>query len=121
MLRTTLTAALLLLGGLVSLNAQAAETAYRLSSDTAFILNLDLQAVRNSEVGGRLLGVVVDKAIEKIAAYRDEWRAAGHPGHGTVTLMLHTFVGSSDDEVRAIVWIISAIFLFRFFYLSGGH
>jgi hypothetical protein len=67
MLRTTLTAALLLLGGLVSLNAQAAETAYRLPSDTAFILNLDLQAVRNSEVGGRLLGVVVDKAIEKIA------------------------------------------------------
>ena len=67
MLRTTLAAALLLLGGLVSLTAQAAETAYRLPSDTAFILNLDLQAVRNSEVGGRLLGVVVDKAIEKIA------------------------------------------------------
>jgi AGZA family xanthine/uracil permease-like MFS transporter len=24
-------------------------------------------------------------------------------------------------EVPIIVWIISAVFLFRFFYLSGGH
>ena len=28
------------------------------------------------------------------------WREAGHPGEGRVTLMLHTFVGDDDDEVR---------------------
>jgi len=67
MLRTALAIALLLLGSLSAPVAQAEEATYRLPSDTAFILNLDLQAVRKSEVGGRLLGVVVDKAIEKIA------------------------------------------------------
>lgn len=67
MLRTALATALLLLGSLSAPVAQAEEATYRLPSDTAFILNLDLQAVRKSEVGGRLLGVVVDKAIEKIA------------------------------------------------------
>ncbi len=67
MLRTALATALLLLGSFTAPVAQAEEATYRLPSDTAFILNLDLQAVRKSEVGGRLLGVVVDKAIEKIA------------------------------------------------------
>ena len=67
MLRTALATALLLLGSLSAPVALAEDATYRLPSDTAFILNLDLQAVRKSEVGGRLLGVVVDKAIEKIA------------------------------------------------------
>ena len=67
MLRTALATALLLLGSFFAPVAQAEEATYRLPSETAFILNLDLQAVRKSEVGGRLLGVVVDKAIEKIA------------------------------------------------------
>lgn len=50
-----------------------------------------------------LLGQTLDGLGEKIAAYRDEWRAAGHPGAGTVTLMLHTFVGEDDDVVHEIV------------------
>lgn len=68
MLRALLAATLLLAGSSFHLtDASAAEVAYRLPAETAFILNLDLQAVRKSEVGGRLLNLVVDKAIEKIA------------------------------------------------------
>lgn len=49
-----------------------------------------------------LLGQTVGAMAEKIHAYREAWTGAGHPGRGTVTLMLHTFVGNSDDEVHAI-------------------
>ena len=35
--------------------------------------------------------------------YRAAWREAGHAGDGHVTLMLHTFVGEDDDEVRETV------------------
>ncbi len=48
-----------------------------------------------------LLNQDIDRLAEKIAVYRTAWRAGGHgPGGGHVTLMLHTFVGSSVDEVR---------------------
>ena len=58
MLRALLAATLLLAGSSFHLtDASAAEVAYRLPAETAFILNLDLQAVRKSEVGGRLLEV----------------------------------------------------------------
>jgi hypothetical protein len=67
MLRTTLAAAILLVGSFPALSARAAEAVYRLPSETAFILNLDLQAVRNSAVGGRILDAAIDKAVEKIA------------------------------------------------------
>jgi natural product biosynthesis luciferase-like monooxygenase protein len=47
-----------------------------------------------------LLGQSLEALAAKIAAYREAWRQAGHAGEGTVTLMLHTFVGESDAEVR---------------------
>ncbi|MBZ0153077.1 MAG: LLM class flavin-dependent oxidoreductase [Planctomycetes bacterium] len=50
-----------------------------------------------------LLGQTLDGLADKIQAYRDAWRAAGHAGDGTVTLMLHTFVGERDDEVHDLV------------------
>lgn len=50
-----------------------------------------------------LLGQSFDEVAEKIRAYRDAWAEAGHAGRGSVSLMLHTFVGDSDDEVREIV------------------
>ena len=50
-----------------------------------------------------LLGQNVEELKEKIAEYRKARREAGHPGDGHVTLMLHTFVGDDDDEVRDIV------------------
>jgi len=50
-----------------------------------------------------LLGQTLEDVREKIAAYRAARKAAGHPGEGTVTLMLHTFVGPDDDAVRDTV------------------
>jgi natural product biosynthesis luciferase-like monooxygenase protein len=50
-----------------------------------------------------LLGQTTKEVAEKIALYRRTWREAGHEGSGTVTMMVHTFVGDSDDTVREIV------------------
>ena len=51
-----------------------------------------------------LLGQSVEELQEKIALYRAAWREHGHgPGSGHVTLMLHTFVGSTMEGVRDTV------------------
>jgi natural product biosynthesis luciferase-like monooxygenase protein len=50
-----------------------------------------------------LLGQSVQDLIGKIAAYRKAWKAAGHQGEGKVTLMLHSFVGDDDAEVKRTV------------------
>jgi natural product biosynthesis luciferase-like monooxygenase protein len=51
-----------------------------------------------------LLGQTLDEVAEKIAAYREAREVADHnPTTGRVTLMLHTFVGEEDDEVRELV------------------
>lgn len=50
-----------------------------------------------------LLGQSVDELADKITLYRKAWKAAGHAGDGQVSLMLHTFVGDSDQEVKDIV------------------
>jgi natural product biosynthesis luciferase-like monooxygenase protein len=47
-----------------------------------------------------LLGQSLRELGDKVAIYREAWAAAGHAGRGVVTLMLHTFVGTDDDEVR---------------------
>jgi len=50
-----------------------------------------------------LLGQKIEDVADKLKLYRAAWRKAGHAGHGHVTLMLHTFVGDDDDEVRETV------------------
>jgi natural product biosynthesis luciferase-like monooxygenase protein len=51
-----------------------------------------------------LLGQTVEEVAEKVVAYREARAAAGmDPDAGVVTLMLHTFVGESDDAVRELV------------------
>ncbi|HKP60206.1 MAG TPA: MupA/Atu3671 family FMN-dependent luciferase-like monooxygenase, partial [Polyangiales bacterium] len=51
-----------------------------------------------------LLGQSLDELTDKIASYRRARAAAGFdPDTGVVTLMLHTFIGSSVAEVRALV------------------
>ena len=50
-----------------------------------------------------LLGQSVEDLAEKIAAYREAWREAGHEGEGHVDLMLHTYVGEEMDWVREVV------------------
>ena len=59
------------------------------------------------EVGGglltHLLGQTLEEVTEKIALYRSAWEKAGHYGMGRVALMLHTFVGEGDEDVKDIV------------------
>jgi natural product biosynthesis luciferase-like monooxygenase protein len=50
-----------------------------------------------------LLGQKPEDLAQKIAAYREARRTRGHAGEGHVSLMLHTFVGASTEEVREIV------------------
>ena len=47
-----------------------------------------------------LLVMKTEQLVENIAVYRKAWTGAGHEGAGTVTLMLHTFLGHDVDEVR---------------------
>ena len=49
-----------------------------------------------------LLGQTFEEVASKIAAYRAAWRAAGHAGQGHVVLMLHTFVGQNEEQVKAV-------------------
>ena len=62
---------------------------------------------RAAELGAglltHLLGQDLDELGGKIEIYRQAWRAHGHPGEGTVTVMLHTFVGEDSETVRGIV------------------
>ena len=50
-----------------------------------------------------LLGQSVDSLSSSLAIYRAAWREAGHPGNGFVSLMLHAFIGTDDDQVKRTV------------------
>ena len=50
-----------------------------------------------------LLGQTTEELREKITVYRKAWKSAGHVGEGSISLMLHTFIGENLDEVREIV------------------
>lgn len=50
-----------------------------------------------------LLGQSLAELAAKIAIYRQAWIENGHRGQGTVTLMIHTFVGDSNETVKEIV------------------
>jgi natural product biosynthesis luciferase-like monooxygenase protein len=66
-----------------------------------------------------LLGQTFEEVQEKIDAYREAWKEAGHAGEGTITLMLHTFIGQNMEEVEDIVrgpmknYLKSAMFLVK--------
>jgi natural product biosynthesis luciferase-like monooxygenase protein len=50
-----------------------------------------------------LLVMADDDLVKNVTAYRAAYRAAGHPGDGHVTVMLHTFVGRDAEEVHRLV------------------
>lgn len=50
-----------------------------------------------------LLGQTIQELAEKITIYRKAREDAGHAGRGTVSLMLHTYVGESDEAAKEIV------------------
>ncbi len=49
-----------------------------------------------------LLGQDIEKVAENIRLYRSAWKEAGHAGDGQVTLMLHTFIGDDEAQVRDV-------------------
>jgi natural product biosynthesis luciferase-like monooxygenase protein len=66
--------------------------------------SFEAAGARGLNVLTALLFQRVEDVGPKIAAYREARRAHGFdPDAGKVTLMLHTFVGESDEEVRALV------------------
>ncbi len=50
-----------------------------------------------------LLGQTIDEVAEKIRVYRQARDEAGYSSRGQVTLMLHTLVGTNNDEIREAV------------------
>ncbi len=50
-----------------------------------------------------MLGQSVKDLEERIAAYREARRKAGHAGEGHVSLMMHTFIGDDVNQVKALV------------------
>jgi natural product biosynthesis luciferase-like monooxygenase protein len=50
-----------------------------------------------------MLGQSLGDLRDKLAAYREARRAAGHEGEGIVSVMLHTFIGPDTEAVRALV------------------
>ncbi|MDX2447142.1 MAG: LLM class flavin-dependent oxidoreductase, partial [Desulfobacterales bacterium] len=78
---------------------------------------------RAAEIGANVLthvlGQTIEEVAEKVKAYRAAWKAAGHPGEGIVTVMLHTFVGPDaglvEEHVRQPLkdYLKSAMFLVK--------
>jgi len=62
---------------------------------------------RAGQSGGNVLTHLLGQTVEQVAAniriYRQARHAAGHAAPGRVTLMVHTFVGDGDAEVRELV------------------
>lgn len=50
-----------------------------------------------------LLWQSIEQLAPKIDAYRKAWRDAGHPGTGTVTVMVHTHVSEDATDIRDLV------------------
>jgi natural product biosynthesis luciferase-like monooxygenase protein len=64
--------------------------------------------VRAGEIGANLLTGIVNQPLEELAAkirlYRETREKHGHdPAAGIVTVMLHTYLGESDEDVKAKV------------------
>jgi natural product biosynthesis luciferase-like monooxygenase protein len=62
-----------------------------------------MAGARGFNILTHLLGQSLDELAAKIAIYRQAYTENGHSGEGIVSLMIHTFVGESDDIVKEIV------------------
>ncbi|NLE82774.1 MAG: LLM class flavin-dependent oxidoreductase, partial [Rhodococcus sp.] len=49
-----------------------------------------------------LFGQDLDTLTERIRVYRRARAESGHEGPGTVTLMLHTYLGATDEDARSV-------------------
>jgi natural product biosynthesis luciferase-like monooxygenase protein len=67
----------------------------------------NVETFRNAGTAGwnvltNMLGQDIKDLGTKFAAYREARRAAGHPGEGIISVMLHTFVTDSDERARQV-------------------
>jgi alkanesulfonate monooxygenase SsuD/methylene tetrahydromethanopterin reductase-like flavin-dependent oxidoreductase (luciferase family) len=66
-----------------------------------------LNTPESFEFAGRMgysvmaIAFVAEKMRPLLAAYRDAWRAAGHPGQGEVMIAFHMFCDPDGDRARA--------------------
>ena len=73
-----------------------------------------------------LLGQETEELSRKIKIYRRARKEAGHDGEGTVSLMIHTFLGADIDEIEAVVekpfieYLRSHIGLSKVIYKDAG-
>lgn len=58
---------------------------------------------RGANILTNLLVQSEEELADRIKVYREARRKAGHEGPGNITLMLHTFLGENEDEVRELV------------------
>src|SRR5271166_6256175 len=67
-----------------------------------------LNTPESFEYAGRMgysvmaIAFVAAKMRPLLAAYRDAWKAAGHPGHGEVMIAFHMFCDRDGNHARAI-------------------
>jgi alkanesulfonate monooxygenase SsuD/methylene tetrahydromethanopterin reductase-like flavin-dependent oxidoreductase (luciferase family) len=67
-----------------------------------------LNTVESFEFAGTMgyaimaIAFVADKIRPLLSAYRDAWRAAGHPGNGEVMIAFHMFCDPDGERARAI-------------------
>lgn len=80
--------------------------------------------LRAAELGSGVLCAPISLGprgiADGIAAYRGAWARHGHDGHGHVTLMLHTFVGSDTATIRAEVRAPLSAYLAAFLAQYGN-
>jgi natural product biosynthesis luciferase-like monooxygenase protein len=58
---------------------------------------------RGANILTNLLVQSEEELADRIKVYREARKKAGHEGPGNITLMLHTFLGENEDEVRELV------------------
>jgi alkanesulfonate monooxygenase SsuD/methylene tetrahydromethanopterin reductase-like flavin-dependent oxidoreductase (luciferase family) len=67
-----------------------------------------LNTLESFEYAGRMgysvmaIAFVAAKMRPLLAAYREAWKAAGHPGQGEVMIAFHMFCDSDGDRARAV-------------------
>jgi natural product biosynthesis luciferase-like monooxygenase protein len=80
--------------------------------------------VKAGELGMNVLTHILRQSIgeleKNIQAYRKAWTAAGHHGNGTVSLMIHTYLGESTDAALETVYEPFSQYLLSALNLSGN-
>ena len=79
--------------------------------------------VKAGELGLNILTHMLRQSVgeleNNVKAYREAWQKAGHEGEGKITMMIHTFVGDSVEDVHKTVYEPFSQYLITALNLSG--